>query len=54
MRVIDRGPTRGHRYLVMDGAKRVAVFDKEVDADMYVADNHESVKYSKSKKPKES
>ncbi len=44
MHVFDRGPTRGHRYVVMDGRKRVAVFDTEKEATGFLTDHAKPTK----------
>ena len=51
--IFDRGQTRGHRYVVMDGARRVAVFDSEADAEAFAAgESAEEVKPREPKKKK--
>ncbi len=34
--IVDRGLTKGHRYLVVEGRKRLAVFDIEGEAEKFV------------------
>ncbi len=53
-RIIDRGLTRGHRYLVMNGADREAAFDTRVDAETYIKDSELETKVPAKPKEKKS
>ncbi len=53
-RIQDRGLTRGHRYLVMNGANREAVFDSRAEAEAYIKDSELETKVPAKPKEKKS
>ena len=50
-RIVDRGLTRGHRFLVVNGADREAAFDTRVDAETYIKDSQLETKVPIKLKP---
>ncbi len=49
-RIVDRGPSRGHRFLVMNGAGREAAFGTEEEAKAYINESQEIKVPTKPKK----
>lgn len=50
-RIHDRGLTKGHRYVVLNGANREAGFNTREDAEAYIKDSQLETKLPAKLKP---